>query len=310
MNHASAFATVPSYRLPDYRPVHTALPLTKAEQVTGFELHSTPGLREAIGPVKNDFYTFGFCETGSVTVEIDLESFRHVPNSFNFKAPHRIFNLFDKTPDLRGIYCFFTPAFLEELLPENQFAGWFPFYEVEGTPFLCLSPGEGEAVKSILQRMQQELSRQEPEFVRLLKVGLLEVLLVAKRSYVRQQLHLAPDTRNEHALLRRYKQLLSQHFLAWRSVADYADALAVTPNHLNRVVRTTTGHTASEMLQQMVLLEAKAQLRHTPKTVAEIAHQLRFTDPSHFGKFIKKATGLTPQDYRQQKQAGFLPQPA
>lgn len=303
-----SFREVPSYRLPDYRPVHQAAPpLGAAPPVDGFELHTTGELRDALGPVKSDFYSVGFCEAGGVTVEIDLESFRHVPNSLNFKAPQRIFSLADKSPEFSGIYCFFTPDFLDELLPEAQLASWFPFFGVEGVPFLCLNAHEGSAVKATLVRMQGELSRREPEFLRFVKLGLLEVLLTAKRSYLRQRLQLVPDVFNAHALVRRYKQLLSQHFLTWRAVGDYADALAVTPDHLTRVVRQATGYTASELLQQMLLLEAKAQLRHTTKTVAEIAHLLRFADPSHFGKFMRKATGFTPQEYRQRPLAGLLP---
>jgi AraC family transcriptional activator of pobA len=300
MPRHSVIQHIPSYQLPDYELVHQAAPVgTVLSRIEGFELHTTDGLRAALGPVKSEFYSVGFCEAGNVSIEIDLESYRHVPHSLNFRAPNRIFSLADKSADFKGIYCFFTAAFLEDLLPEPQLTAWFPFFGTDGTPFLQVSPREGRAIKARLLALQAEVKQREPEFERVLQIGLLEVLLAAKRSYLRQELQLPSAGSVEQTLVRRYKQLLSQHFLAWRTVRNYADALAVTPDHLTRVVRQATGFTASELLQQMVVLEAKAQLRHTTKTMAEIAHLLHFADPSHFSKFMRKATGLTPQQYRQ-----------
>jgi AraC-like DNA-binding protein len=97
----------------------------------------------------------------------------------------------------------------------------------------------------------------------------------------------------------RFRKLVSQHFLTRRKVADYAALLAVTPNHLNRTIKTATDTTASEAITDMLAQEAKALLRHTDASMAEIAYRLNFSDPASFNRFFKRASGQTPLQFRE-----------
>ena len=74
--------------------------------------------------------------------------------------------------------------------------------------------------------------------------------------------------------------------------------LHVSPDHLNRTIRQHSGKTAHELIDEMLILEAKGYLRHTALSVAELAYRLDFADPSHFNKFFRKYTGCTPLQYR------------
>jgi AraC-like DNA-binding protein len=92
---------------------------------------------------------------------------------------------------------------------------------------------------------------------------------------------------------------VGQHFLTHRKVSDYAGMLHVSANHLNRTIKSQSDKTAHELIDEMILMEAKALLRQTTFSIAEIAYQLDFSDPSHFNKFFKKLTGITPLQYRE-----------
>jgi AraC-like DNA-binding protein len=74
--------------------------------------------------------------------------------------------------------------------------------------------------------------------------------------------------------------------------------LSVSPNHLNRVIKDNTGQTASEIIKDMLLLEAKSLLKYTDSSIAEIAYQLDFSDPASFNRFFRKITAETPLAYR------------
>ncbi len=57
----------------------------------------------------------------------------------------------------------------------------------------------------------------------------------------------------ENDIFRRFEALLEEHHLRRWSVSDYAQALSITPTHLNRVTRTATGGTASHhILNRMI----------------------------------------------------------
>lgn len=299
--------TIPQYQLDTFRYVHRKghvedsfgfnnekhLTLT-----TGFELYSTVGLLTPIGPLKSQFYRIGFTLQGEVTVDIGLDSYRHRPYTVNFTRPGQIFSVYDDGKDLFGLYLHFTEAFLEELLPPVMIEQLFPFFSPEGIPFLEFSQTEGDQVEALFFSMDQELKAHAPERERMLKLYLYQLLILSKRSYLRQQLGEGMPQQPPGSLVTRYKKLVTLHFLRHQSVEAYADLLAVTANHLNRIVKSATGRTASQYIDEMILLEAKAQLKHATTPIGQLAADLGFADQSYFGKFFKQHTGLTPLAFR------------
>ena len=71
-------------------------------------------------------------------------------------------------------------------------------------------------------------------------------------------------------------------------------------SHGGAPVKRTLGRTASQVVQERVVLEAKRWLSNTETGIAEIAFRLNIEDPAYFTRFFKKQTGLTPGDFRRQ----------
>ena len=105
-------------------------------------------------------------------------------------------------------------------------------------------------------------------------------------------------------LCRRFEALLEQHHLARWSVSDYAEALSVTPTHLNRVTLEATGDTASHLILNRLIREARRNLVYTNLPVSTIAYALGFDDPAYFSRVYAAATGLSPRAFRAQLQSG------
>lgn len=94
------------------------------------------------------------------------------------------------------------------------------------------------------------------------------------------------------------KRLVEQNFRNERQIGFYAKALAMTSDRLNDHVKRATGVTAGHLIRQRVLTEAKRELVFTGSAIHEIAYELGFADPSHFARFFRRQTGMTPQDFR------------
>ncbi|MCB2406580.1 helix-turn-helix domain-containing protein [Hymenobacter lucidus] len=88
------------------------------------------------------------------------------------------------------------------------------------------------------------------------------------------------------------------HGLKLRTPGDFARQLSVHVNYLNRVVRELTGKTTSAHIAERIIAEAKALLRHTNWSTAEIAYALGFGYPTYFNNFFKKQTGTSPSALR------------
>ncbi len=99
-------------------------------------------------------------------------------------------------------------------------------------------------------------------------------------------------------IVRKYRRLVALHFATHRSVEFYADQLSVSVAHLAKCIKEMTGHTASQLLRQELILEAKRLLINTDWSVEQISDELGFDDPAYFGRFFKREAGSSPGAYR------------
>lgn len=74
--------------------------------------------------------------------------------------------------------------------------------------------------------------------------------------------------------------------------------LSITPNHLNKCLRTITGKSPTKWIDEAIILEAKVLLSQTTLSVNEITTELGLSDPSYFSRFFRKYEGCTPLEFR------------
>ncbi len=94
-------------------------------------------------------------------------------------------------------------------------------------------------------------------------------------------------------------RLIETHYTKSHRVADYANRLNITGKCLNELVKGAMGKTATQMIHERIVLEAKRHLYHSPLTIKELADTLGFDDPYYFSRFFSKWVGLSPQKFRE-----------
>lgn len=96
----------------------------------------------------------------------------------------------------------------------------------------------------------------------------------------------------------RFRSMVEDHYVEHWPVSRYAQALATSESRLDRICRTLAGHSAFEVVQNRVLLEARRRLVHVGAPVTALAYELGFEDPAYFCRFFKRHTGATPTQWR------------
>jgi AraC family transcriptional regulator len=71
--------------------------------------------------------------------------------------------------------------------------------------------------------------------------------------------------------------------------------------HFHRLFKNAVGEAPSHYLLKVRMHEAKRLLRETKRSVVDVALEVGYANPSHFARFFRRETGLTPSDYRQQR---------
>ncbi len=99
-------------------------------------------------------------------------------------------------------------------------------------------------------------------------------------------------------LVARYAALIARDFASHRNVGAFAEELGVTPTHLTRACRSTSGKSALTLLNERVHFEACTLLRDTKKPVKEIAARLGFGSAAYFTRQFQRMSGASPTAFR------------
>lgn len=89
------------------------------------------------------------------------------------------------------------------------------------------------------------------------------------------------------------------------NVAFYAEQLHLTPQGLNSICRDAVNHSASKVIADHIISEAKRLLIYSTLSIHQIGEQLHFKDPSHFVKYFKRHAEQTPRQYRDHSTQGI-----
>ncbi|WP_189336555.1 helix-turn-helix domain-containing protein [Actinoplanes ianthinogenes] len=96
----------------------------------------------------------------------------------------------------------------------------------------------------------------------------------------------------------RFRRRLEDGYPHSRRVEDYAAELACSVRTLTRASLAVTGRTAKQVVDDRVALQARRLLAATDLSVAEVGRGLGFGEPTNFGRFFHRETGLSPGQFR------------
>jgi len=161
------------------------------------------------------------------------------------------------------------------------------------TAFPYLYPEDKKSIEQLFQLLISEYesaSRENNTIIEGLLKALLGKLLQSEKS----------SFTNSSTLYHKFIELLSQQNKFSNKVEYYANLLNTSPQNLNANCRNECEKSASEVLSDFVISEAKRLLLYTNLTIVEIAYTLSFNDNSHFTKYFKRHVNVTPSVFRQE----------
>ena len=178
----------------------------------------------------------------------------------------------------------------------------YEFFDYTSTEALHLSAQEVEIFKGVLTLIEQELHRAIDKHTRELIVSNIELLLnYCLRFYDRQFI-----TREEinHTVVKKFLNQLDEYINekavseGLPTVAYFAGKCCLSTGYFGTLVKTETGRTAKDLINDRILAKAKALLQSETSSVTQVSVRLGFEYPQHFIRFFKSLTGKTPSQWR------------
>ena len=114
----------------------------------------------------------------------------------------------------------------------------------------------------------------------------------------RYSMSTAQRATKSYAVFEDFIKLVEKHFRYERRVSWYSEQLGMSPKTLLEMIKRASQRTPNEWLDIYTTLEIRLLLRHTSKSIKEIAEELNFGSQSSLGKFFREHVGISPTAYR------------
>lgn len=244
-------------------------------------------------PHRHDHFTIILVEKAQGSHQIDFQHYDLAPNLVFFISPEQIHHLTITDGVPQGQVLMFTPDFLLEysILPE-RLSELDLFFNCDEAKPLALSLAQMQELQGYLSKIASESASENA--YRWEAIGAWLKLLLLDLRRIKSNLHqenIRWDKRKAE-IVRQFKHDVEAHFRQWHQVQQFAEAQTLSSNYLNEVIKSETGTSAKDFIQNRLLLEAKRLAQYSDLTVKQIAFTLGYEDVAQFSKFFKKSEGV------------------
>ncbi|MEZ4885457.1 MAG: helix-turn-helix domain-containing protein [Chitinophagales bacterium] len=245
-------------------------------------------------PYRSSYYAFALCIRGHATFQVNLQEFKIVKGSLIFVKNNDIKQWFHRSEDYETYTILFEKEAILNAVGNQVFEQDFDFFN------------KGIVV-SLTQTQQKKLKTQFEQFGKLYATfskfqnqqlaHYLAIMLYSTAELTVNQEQSYKTSRSKQ-ITNDFIKLASKYVINERNLDFYSQQIGLSKKHLSETIKSELNKTASQILGEYLLLEAKVMLNETTLTIEEIAFHLNFNDSSAFNKFFKRHTGLTPKSYR------------
>lgn len=247
-------------------------------------------LKLPTSPHRRSVFFLIFLTKGQVVRLKGLTKYRLTENTCFCLSADQITGIDYVSADAEGYYVHFKPEIFYHPNLKVDFFKDFPMFSHVYEPLFQV-----EDIRGMLALFELLLQEHLNENLEVLPLVLAALLIKAQTQNLAHK-SLKPDAST--LLTHRYKNALAEFVCQKKTVAEYAAYLSVSPNHLLKCVKNTTGKTAHALLDEMRLLEAKVLLKQSNKSISEVAEALGEKEASDFSRFFRLKTGQSPSQYR------------
>jgi AraC family transcriptional regulator, transcriptional activator of pobA len=271
-----------------------------------FEINRRCLWPEVIDAHRLDFYMIFIVTRGEGIHTFGPKEYYIRQNSLCFISPDMISSWRAELEEQQGYFITFSEIFFNQGYENKRFLQEVPFFQLDGHAVLTLSDEQAQYYLTIFQFMYHEYhngNSYSPDILR------AQLHLILQKAHGQLKSETVFNDSGNHAgmrLVKAFKALYLRDFhslgkgkgLMLKKVADYANELGVSQNHLNDTIKLITGRSAGQLIRHQLTSHATMCLMHADKSIGEIAFALGFEDPSYFARFYKSQTGKSPSEFR------------
>lgn len=248
---------------------------------------------------RSGFLSIFLVKKGEAVLNLNMEALTIRRNSLFHISPNTIIGETSGAVTISGIS--FSSDFLAEIGMPERSSEFFDYFSSKYHRIWQIEDEDAALVSAQVSTMVDRLTKFSTHpfgkeiLIHAFYIFLFEIGALGQKYSEMTRMNFS----RQESLVIRFSNLARKHFREQRTVKVYADQLNVSAKYLTEVVKEYSGKNASEIINDLVILEAKFLLSRTQLSIGEIAGKLNFSDQSFFGKYFKRQTGVSPKSFRE-----------
>lgn len=241
---------------------------------------------------------FALCVQGEITTKVDLENRKIKAGDFVTILPDTFLQIQVVSPDTLIYFAGFSYSFYQNTVSHKLSTDFIR--QLKDTPVFELQEDLIEFYKNAFKTLLSACMLSSISLNADIKHSILSLFFQSIANICQQSYNNQTEIRSrEEEIHKEFIRLVIMHYTQEHNVSFYADKLGITLPHLCTTIKKAANKTATQIINDAILTDAKAQLKSTHKQVKEIAFSLGFNNVSFFNKYFKKHVNLTPKQYRE-----------
>jgi len=241
-------------------------------------------------PHKHDFYLIVIITKGKGWHEIDFVRYNVSSGSVFMMRPGQM-HYWKLSDNIQGYVFFHTKDFYDQGYTLTGIEDYAFFKSFRSHPSIKVSSQK-------LQKLSLWMNEILIEYKKPNKFAYEKIHALINLVYIDLSEYYIKIEKNQKqtylSKLTEFERLIEKHYRETKLVSEYALKLNISEKHLNRITRTCLNKTATQLIADRIILEAKRLLIQAKINVSHVAYDLGFTDISYFIRMFKKQTGETP----------------
>lgn len=260
-------------------------------------------VKDYISPNRRQFYKIFHMTSGTGVLTVGLHQYFMSQGEIAFLHPDEIMSWQTTSGETGGHFCLIHPAYFDNASHLIQLFRHYPYFK-PSKAVIQLSAQQSSKIDDYFKAIVEEEAANNEDKKQAIFLHLQLILLEAQRAGKNLADVSVPDSyRHIYGFL----NLLESTFqiegpdsvVKLKTAAEFADQLHVHPNYLNSLVKTQTGKTLREHIQERLLYEAKVLLTQTDWDISTISYVLGFAEHAGFTAFFNKKEKITPSRFRE-----------
>jgi len=245
-------------------------------------------------PFKMDSTSVIISLAGTTRGKINLVSYETPAPSMIIIPADQIMEYEYISEDFRGLFIIMSKKFTDSLNIDDRLT---VFRSVNENPCIPLSETELPPLINYFEMMRHATTVTDNPYRFELAQNLTRAFFYGGGFYFHKLGEQKRKNKRELAV-DQFLKLLEANFKQHRDIDFYAARMGLTPKYMSAVIKENSGRSASEWIEDKIIVEAKVMLKSSGMPVQQIADELGFLDQSGFGRYFKRLVGVSPKQYR------------